>query len=247
MRPHSNVCVLLALSFAPLAPAGASDPSANAVLDKAIAALGGQEKLAKAAVYSWKAKGKVHADGADRPFDSQVTVNGLDQFRREFAFARFNGLLVINGDKGWRRARGNVLELDQTALAYEKRNAYLQTIPVTLLALKGKGFKLEIAGEEVVENRPANVLKVGTPDGKEFTLAFDKQDGLPVKEVATTIGAGGREFTIETLMSDYKEFDGIKKATRMVVKGEGAASTEIHIIEFKVLEKVDPDAFAMPE
>jgi hypothetical protein len=247
MKRHSSVCVLLALSFATLAPARADDGGANAALDKAIAALGGQEKLAKAAVFSWKVKGKVHAAGTERPFDSQVTANGLDQFRREFAFPQFNALLVINGDKAWRKARGNVMELDQESLANEKRSAYLQTIPVTLLALKGKGFKVETAGEEVVDNKPASVLKVKPPDGKEFTLAFDKQTGLPVKEVATMIGGGGQEFTIETLFLDYKELDGIKKATRMEVKRDGELNQELEITEFKVLDKVDPDTFAKPE
>jgi hypothetical protein len=249
MKRYSSVCVLTVLSFAMLAPARADDQSANAVLDKAIAALGGQEKLAKAAIFSWKVKGKVHAGGTERPFDSQVTANGLDQFRREFAFPQFNGLLVIDGDKAWRKTRGGAMELDQASLANEKRSAYLQTIPVTLLALKGKGFAIELAGEEVVDNKPASLLKVKPPDGKEFTLAFDKQTGLPVKEVATMIagGGGGQEVSVETLFRDYKDFDGIKKATRMEVKRDGDASSEMEITEFKVLDKVDPDTFAKPE
>jgi hypothetical protein len=37
-------------------PARADDPGAKAILDKAIKALGGEEKLAKIEAFSWKAK-----------------------------------------------------------------------------------------------------------------------------------------------------------------------------------------------
>ena len=74
-----------------------------------------------------------------------------------------------------------------TASANEKRRVYLEVIPITLVALKGKGFKCETAGEEKVGDKPAVILKVTGPDGKDFKLSFDKESGLPVKLVATVV------------------------------------------------------------
>jgi hypothetical protein len=124
---------------------------------------------------------------------------------------------------------------------------YLQVIPATLVALKGDGFKLETAGEEKVGDKPAVALKVTPPDGKEFTLAFDKESGLPVKLVARVVGFQGQEYTQETTFADYKDFGGMKKATKLVSKRDGEKFRDEQITEFKILDKVDPKAFSEPE
>lgn len=126
---------------------------------------------------------------------------------------------------------------------------YLYAIPVTLVALKGKGFKCETAGEEKVGDKPAAVLKVTGPDGKDFKLSFDKETGLPVKLVANNmLGFGGNDdYTLEMTFGNYKEFDGVKKATKLEWKRDGEAFQKWEITEFKVLEKVEADAFTEPK
>jgi hypothetical protein len=61
------------------------------------------------------------------------------------------------------------------------------------------------------------------------------------------IGFQGQEYTQETTFADYKDFDGIKKATKVEVKRDGEKFQEMEVTEFKVLDKVDPDAFAEPK
>ena len=156
-------------------------------------------------------------------------------------------MTVLNGDKGWRKFGDNKMDLDGDALANEKRQIYLQVIPSPLLPLKGKGFKLEAAGEEKVGDKPAVGIKVTAPDGKDFTLYFDKESGLPVKLVAKVVGFQGDEFTQETTYKDYKDFDGIKKATKVESKRDGENFIKSEITEFKVLDKVDPKTFSEPE
>jgi hypothetical protein len=64
--------------------ARADDKDAKAILDKAIAALGGEEKLGKAQAFSWKSKGTIVFNGNENEMNNQVTVKGLDHFRWEF-------------------------------------------------------------------------------------------------------------------------------------------------------------------
>ncbi len=214
--------------------------------------MGGEEKLTKAGVHSWKYKAKRHA-GAEQPEqECQVTATGLDHFRREFNrrepnLRQLSLILVIAGDKGWQKLHDETTELDAGSLANENACAYLQLIPITLMPLKDKGFKLEAAGAEKVSDKPAVVLKVTAPDGKDFTLFFDKESGLPVKEVATTTSLAGREVSVESTFLDYKDMGGIKKATRIEVKFNGEPSLVMEITEFKVLDKVDPETFAEPK
>jgi hypothetical protein len=233
-------------------PVQADDKDPQAVLDKAIKALGGEEKLQKAQAISLKTKGTMNFGGNENEFKSHVTIQGLDHLRSELD-AEFNGeprkiVRVISGDKGWIKFGEEPRELEEERLANEKRRVYLEVIPMTLVGLKGKGFKLAATGEEKVGDKPAAGIKVTPPDGKDFTLYFDKDSGLPVKLVATVAGFGGsEEFTMETTYKDYKEFDGIKKATKVESKRDGEDFLKSEITEFKILDKVDPKTFSEPQ
>jgi hypothetical protein len=228
-------------------PARADDKDAKSIVDKAIAALGGAEKLGKVTAFSWKAKGTITFNGNENDFTSQITIKGLDQYRREFGNDQFKGVVVLDGTKGWRKIGDNSSELEGDALASEKRTVYLDVIPITLVGLKGNGFKCEVSGEEKVGDKPAVVLKVTGPDGKDFTLYLDKVSGLPVKQVAKVRGFRGQEYTSETSFADYKDFDGIKKATKIEVKRDGEPFQSWEVTEFKVLDKVDAETFTEPK
>lgn len=229
----------------------ADDQDAKAIIDKGIKALGGEEKLTKAGTYSVKSKGTITFNGSDNEISSQATLQGLDHYRSEFE-GKFGdndvkGVTVLNGDKGWRKFGDNAMDLDQDGLANEKGTIYLAVIPSTLVPLKGKGFKIEAAGEEKVGDKPAVVIKATGPDGKDFKLYFDKESGLPVKLVAKVIGFDGQEFTMETTYSNYKDFDGIKKATKTASKRDGEKFVDSELVEFKVLDKVPPETFSEPK
>ena len=86
------------------------------------------------------------------------------------------------------------------------------------------------------------------PDGKDFTLYFDKESGLPVKLVAKVVGFRGDEYTQETTYRDYKDFDGIKKATKIEANATArSVPVNFEITEFKVLDKVDAKTFTEPK
>jgi hypothetical protein len=246
---YAALAIMFASATASLVRADDTDPSA--VLDKAIKAVGGEEKLKKIDAITWKSKVAITFNDNTNQFTSNATLQGLDHYRGEFEGEfggnPFKGVTVVNGDKGWRKFGDNKMDLDGDALANEKRQVYIQAIPSLLVPLKGKGFKLELASEEKVGDKPAPGIKVTGPDGKDFTLYFDKESGLPVKLVAKVIGFGGDEFTQETTYKDYKDFDGIKKATKADSKRDGEDFIKSEVTEFKVLDKVDPKTFAEPE
>ena len=106
------VCALTAAGAITLG-AGRSGPvraadakDANAILDKAVQALGGAEKLGKLKAASWTAKGTITFMGNDNPFTSRYVVQGLDhirnEFEGEFGGNPVKGVTVLAGEKGWR-------------------------------------------------------------------------------------------------------------------------------------------------
>jgi hypothetical protein len=251
MKRFLGAALLAVIAVAPVNPARADEQEAKAVLDRAIKAAGGEEVLGKARVITWKTKGTITFGGNDNEFTGQTTAQGLDRFRSEFE-GDFNGnmvkgVTVIDGDKGWRKFGDDTMELGDDEVAREKRSLYLQIVPVLLVPLKGNGFKVESAAEEKVGDKPATVLKVTGPDGKDFTISFDKASGLPVKSVATVTGFQGEDFTQESTFADYKDFGGIKKATKLESKRDGERFVEAVVEEFKVLEKAEPETFTEPD
>jgi hypothetical protein len=239
----------LVLGLGRLALADGQD--AKAVIDKAVKALGGPEKLGAAKAVRWKTKGKISRNDEESDFSTKVTAEGIDKVRQEFE-GEFGGnpvkgVTVIDGDKGWRKFGEETNALEGDRLANQKRSAYLQLVPEMPSLLKGEGFKVEAGEEEKVGGKPAAVLKVTGPDGKDFQLFFDKESGLPVKLTATVMGRGGNEFAQVTTFANYKDFDGIKRATKIETKRDGKKFMESEVTEFKVLDKVDPKTFAEPK
>lgn len=249
--------MLLATGFCSLGRT-AEAQDAKAIIDKAIKALGGEETLGKIKAVSFKVKGTISFGENENPFTSTTIMQGIDHSRQELE-GEFNGnafkaVTVVAGEKGTREFGGNGMEMDKDAVANQKRTNYLTLIPITLLSLRDKEFKMEAIAEEKVGDKPAVGIKVTAPDKKDFKLYFDKESGLPVKMVAMVAGFMGGEFTQETTFSDYKElkevnkeiakeFGGIKKATKIVYKRDGMKFMDQQITEFKILDKVEPKTF----
>jgi hypothetical protein len=251
MKPILGVALAIAFATTTRVSVQADDKDPHAILDKAIKAIGGEEKLKKLDATSWKVKGTIIFNGDSNPFTSQSTAQGLDHYRSEFdgefGGNPVKGLVVLNGKKGWRRFGEDTMSMDEDAVAVEKRRVYLQVIPTHLVILKDKSYKLEAAGEQKVGDKPAAGIKVTAPDGKDFTIYFDKDSGLPVRTVATVMGFGdAEEFTQQTDYSDYKEFEGIKRAVKVTAKRDGEDFIKTELTEFKILDKVDSKTFDEP-
>jgi hypothetical protein len=251
MKPFLGATLAIIIVTAVGIPARADEKDPNAILDKAIKATGGEEKLKKIDAMSWKTKATLTINGENNPFSAQSTVQGLDHYRTEFE-AEFGGnsvkgVVVLSGNKGWRKFGDQAMEMEEDAIANEKRLVALQVIPTKLVVLKDKGYKLEAADEQKVGDKPAVGIKVTGPEGKDFTIYFDKESGLPARIVAKVIGFDGQEFTQETTVKDYKEFDGIKKATKSDSKRDGEDFVKAEISDFKVLDKVEAKTFTEPE
>jgi hypothetical protein len=253
MRQFLGVLVAAIFLCIESGPARAGQDDANAILDKAIKAMGGEEKLGKIVAFTWTTSGSMKVNGRKSDMEVVMIFNGLNQARRDFHVRRdFGGRervrrTVLDGDEGWHLVGGKYQEMNGDAVANEKRNIYLQVIPTLPNLLKTNGFKYVAAGEEEVRGKPASILKVTGPDGKDFRLYFDKESFLPVREVARSVGANGDEQIDDVTFADYKDLSGIKKATSIEIRIDPQNFGFMEITDFKVLDRVDPATFAGPK
>ena len=74
---RTHVAMLLAAAVSLAATSiRADDSQVNQILDKAIKALGGEEKLGKADAFTWKTKGKLTIEGNENRFSSRGDHSG---------------------------------------------------------------------------------------------------------------------------------------------------------------------------
>jgi hypothetical protein len=252
MRKSAFVFSVAALFLMPQVSARAANPldaaEAMALVDKAIKAIGGEDAISKMKVVTWKSKGKLKIMDGDAEITTTSTAQGIDHYRQEmdgdFGGNEVHIVTTLAGDKGLRSYGGNTMDLDETGLGNQRRTVYLTVIPITLVDLKSKDFKLDTVADDKVGDKAVAGILVTPKDKREFKLYFDKETGLPAKMVAEVAGfRGGEPFMQETHFSDYKEMAGIKKATKIIDKREGERFRELTITEFKALDKVDPKTF----
>ena len=225
-------------------------PKVNAIVDKAIKALGGEEKLSKINTAFWKSKNNIYGNGLVIEGSGRTIFQGLNHFRQEFETyhdgSKVKVVIVLAGDKCSRLSGENLTVMDKDEVANQKRDIYLTIIPITMLALKEKEFMKEVSADEKFGDKIVVGLKVIAAYKKEFKIYFDKWTGLPVKLVAkvpfsTLVSTRYAEQV--TLFEGYKEMAGIKKATKITTTRNGRKFSEQTITEFKILDKVEAKTF----
>jgi hypothetical protein len=232
-------------------PARADDAAdARKLVEKAVKAHGGQDKLDKVPGSTVKFKGTFHGMGDGIPITGEVSTQGADRQRVDMEVEaggqKFPILIVFAGDKGWTKILKEVKEFDKDELAEAKESGYAAWV-TTLAPLKDDRFTLSTTGEIKVDNRPALGVKVKSKDRRDVDLYFDKETGLLVKtEHRARDAATGQEVTEEYFPSEYKEVEGTKQAMKFTVKRDGKLFLEGEITDVQLSEKLDASLFEKP-
>jgi hypothetical protein len=235
------------------APARADDAAdARALVEKAVKAHGGQDKLDKLPGIAVTFKGTFHGMGDGIPMTGTVSSQGTDKQRIEMEIEaggqKFPIVIVVAGDKGWAKIGKDVTETDKEKLAEAKEHTYAAWV-ATLAPLKDKKtFTLATTGEIKIEKRPALGVKVSSKGRRDVDLYFDKETGLLVKaESRVKDETSGQEVSEESFPSDYKDVQGTKQAHKFVVKRNGKLFMEGEATKVELSEKLDASTFAKPE
>jgi outer membrane lipoprotein-sorting protein len=235
------------------APALENDQSkAEAVLDSAIRACGGEKEVGKLQVVVKVTSATIlSGGGTSRGTDYEISWQSPDRIRTEYRFAAAAAnrtyIRVFDGDKAWLSLNGTVRELGKSPLTpYGPERSV--AFGAELIAFKGKDYKLTALGKVKVDDQEVVGVKVAHEGDHDFTLYFDKDTNLPVKRVVTLPAAtpGAKETEIEVRYQDYKESGKIKYASKVSIIRAGR-TMEMNVTEFKPVEKLDDSLFKKPE
>lgn len=230
--------------------ANAAD-DAITIIDKAIKAQGGVDKMAKAKGQQWQVNGIMHFMEMKLPYTANYTFSAPNQFRfnmkAEFGGQKIEMQAGTDGKTTWQSMGAMVEEMPEKKAKALNHNIYGMYLSL-LLPLKEKEYTLSVTGEEKVNDKPAVGIKVTAKNKPDFVLYFDKAIGLIVKTSSETWD----EFTDkvvpqEVYFVDYKEKDGEKVFNKLLIKRSGKDLLEEEITGSKLLDTVDAKLFAKPK
>jgi hypothetical protein len=202
--------VLVVLSWAHVAAAQTADE----VIEKSIAALGGRAALEKITTRVAVGDIMLSTQAGEIPGTIEVTSAAPNKTRALIkadlsAFGagplqidqRFNGTegYILDSMQGDRPITGNQLD--------NMRNS---AFPHPFLSYKANGMKATFAGKEKVGDRDAFVLDFVPAAGSAVKQYIDAETYLPIKSVSKVNVPPVGEFEQTTETSDYRDVDGVK-------------------------------------
>src|SRR5262245_12893903 len=141
---------------------------ARALIVKAVAAVGGEEKLSRQGAMETKMKGTIPVGGDNFPFTATVVTQQLPGGDSQAKFTldveiltqKHNITQTVAGGKGWKTLDGQLSDLTDAEVQEMRRSAYVDQVTGLVDLLKDKAFTLTALGEGKVNDQPVLGVKV---------------------------------------------------------------------------------------
>lgn len=188
--------------------------TADDVVDKTIAALGGREKLATLTSRHTTGKITVSTPAGELPGTIEI-FNQAPNFVRTLLNIDLSsvgaGAMTVDqrfdGTTGWAL---DSMQGPRDITGDQLANMKNAEFPTPLLRYKEKGTKIALTGKEKAGDKDAFALSVTPASGPASRVLVDAESYLPVRVIVTldVPEVGKVEQTSE--LSDYREVDGVK-------------------------------------
>jgi hypothetical protein len=245
----SLLAVLMGGLFLVSLPQGRGDDSeAKAVIDKAIKAHGGEDKLAKLQQARIKSKGTMIVMGMDVAFSNDLICQLPKKSKQTIALKaggqKLTMVQVLNGSKAWVVAGGETKDIEGDELKAQQEDNFSNYVESLVPLLKDKDFTLSAIAEAKVNDKPAVGVKVKAKDHKDIDLHFDKETGLLVRVARNAYNSETmKEALFEIIYSDFKDFSGVKQPAKARLNKDGKKFADVEVTEIQLLDKVNPNEF----
>lgn len=194
---------------------GRSAEEPQAILARAVKALGGEANLSRSRAVQAKIKGTIYDPGVKESvvdgakFTGELITQLPNQAKlsidAEAAGMRVSIVSVLNGHKSWTRDFERSQEDDPATHTDLEQSAYVSYVSTLVPLLKDRSFTLSSAGEAQVNEHPAVAIKVASKGHSDVTLYFDKGSGFLLKtEHRRRDPTTNREAIREILFSNYQ-------------------------------------------
>jgi outer membrane lipoprotein-sorting protein len=229
---------LIALAVLPYGARAQALPSAASLLQKHDAAVGGRAAMDKHTSMHESATASIpvaNMNGTIETFHAKPNL-----FVQKTVLPQGEIVSGFDGKVAWATAPQGAQILDSTATAALKDQANFFGEYYDPSRIKSA----ETVELTDFEGQRCYKVKIVHKDDTEALIYLDSATGLRAGQTMTQ-KMNGQEVPITLVMSDYKEFGGVKLPMKRVQKLPGAdVVMQVQTVEF---DKVDPSAFALPD
>lgn len=152
-----------------------------------------------------------------------------------------------DGKVAWVKAGGQVKELDVDAARSLRETVFPDKV-LCLIVTQERDLKLSVVGGAKVHERAAVGVRLERKNATDVNLYFDMETHLLVKAEWRGKNLDGTGVGEEQFFSDYKEADGIKYPTRVVMHQDGKETLTKELTEYELLKDgLGASHFAKPK
>lgn len=232
------------------AAAAASAQTADELIEKHLAALGGREALGKVTSQAATGKIAVSVQGNDLGGPLELYHKAPNKsrmvFRLDLSSVGGSEMVIDQRCDGTSAVAMNSMMGDREMTGSQLQNLLNQRFPTPLLDYKAAGAKVEIAGKEKVNGRDHFILvftpKAGSPM-REFIDAETFLISRTVMKVDVPEMGGEMEQTVDT--SDYRAVEGVKIPFSLRMQNS-AQTVSITIDKVEMNKPIDEAMFSKP-
>ena len=230
------------------APAPADD-EAQAIIERAVKAHGGFDRLSRVRADRVKNKGVLIVNGRETPFVCETVVQLPGQFRnvlqlqgdRKTVFVQ-----AVSGDRILFTIDGQPQKVDEMLTAEVRETMQLNQAIRLAPLLTDKAYTLEPLGEVKIEDQMCLGVKATAKGRREVRLFFNKESGLLVKSEHAMDDGAGKEVVQEEFYSDFEDIKGYKRPMKIAAFRNGKKIMEAEMTDVQYLDKVDDALFTKP-
>lgn len=215
------------------------------VINKHIAAMGGKEKLT--ALKTVRLTGSVEV-GPNLKAPVNMCIVDNKASKMEISLQGLTMIQAYDGTQGWMvNPFGGNKEPEMMNEDMIKEFKEQTDLAGPLFNYKEKGHQVELVGKEDMEGTDTYKLKVVKKNGNISYMYLDASSFLQLKETSKSI-SNDQEVESETLLSDYRNVDGIMFPFIMEERAVGAPQGQQIIMDkIEVNPVIEASIFTMPE
>jgi hypothetical protein len=245
--PTITIAVLL---LARPCAALAQDEGAKAIIQKALQAQGGIDKVTTPAGSYRKIKGVFYSDNFKFTGESwnqtgnrlKIVLHGADDNDPQLR------IIVQNGASGWNGYNGFVWPFDEPMKKSLAKSAYVDKVTGLVSLLRDKGYTLTVLPASNVKGTMAAGVKVRFANQNDVELYFDKTRGLLVKSAYHVVDINTNQDKFqEVYYSNFQLCDPLA-AELQTLQGHKQAADHAALLKFlhdRIPAKEDSDQIAL--
>ncbi|MYB93614.1 hypothetical protein F4054_02235 [Candidatus Poribacteria bacterium] len=218
---------------------------AKEILAAAVEAHGGLEKLKSVKNIVMEARASANTPAGPMQVEGKSYYVYPDKFRQDMKMPQGEMAYVFDGTAGFAMTPMGVQPIPPQ-MANSFKDAVFRENVWLLANLSQNNIPIQYAGTEEVQGKQAHVLAVQQPSG-EMLKVFISDETYYIVKISYREAAQGTTVDRETLMSDYRDVEGIKVPYHIVQNVDGQPFSESSVTGITLNAEIDASLFQEPE